>query len=174
MTDTLIFIEGCKQGDRKAQEMLFRECYDFAMRIAARYSRDGQDAADIISHAFIKVFKSIDSYDVNKGSFNGWVHRIIINEGLDHIKSRNKLTVVEMNDYTDECPAYNEALAKMDAGHIMEHVRQLPPATHAVFMLYVVDGYPHKEIAKKLSISEGTSKWHLSEARKILQKNLSL
>jgi DNA-directed RNA polymerase specialized sigma24 family protein len=95
------------------------------------------------------------------------LHRIIVNEGLDHIKSRNKIPLVEMNDYTDEPPVYSEALAKADVAHILKYVRQLPPATHAVFMLYAVDGYQHKEIAKALSISEGTSKWHLSEARKV-------
>jgi RNA polymerase sigma-70 factor (ECF subfamily) len=61
----------------------------------------------------------------------------------------------------------------MGAEEIMELVAKLPPATHAVFVLYAVEGYNHREIAEKLGISEGTSKWHLSEARKTLQKQLA-
>jgi RNA polymerase sigma-70 factor (ECF subfamily) len=60
----------------------------------------------------------------------------------------------------------------MGADEIMELVKKLPPATHAVFVLYAVEGYNHREIAERLKISEGTSKWHLSEARKTLQKQL--
>ena len=65
-------------------------------------------------------------------------------------------------------------IEQMGAEEIMELVKKLPPATHAVFVLYAVEGYNHREIAAHLKISEGTSKWHLSEARKILQKQIQL
>lgn len=166
-------IEGCKKGDRKAQEMLFREHYVFAMRIALRYSRDEQDAADITSHSFYKIFRSIKSYDNNKGIFTAWMHRIVINEGLSHIAKRNKFQFEEINDFTEAPPIDIISKDGADAETILALVRQLPPATHAVFMLYAAEGYKHKEIAQLLSISEGTSKWHLSEARRILQSQLS-
>jgi RNA polymerase sigma-70 factor (ECF subfamily) len=75
-------------------------------------------------------------------------------------------------DGFEEMPAHPEALVSMQSEEILQLVRKLPPATQAVFNLYVVDGYTHKEIAGMLQISEGTSKWHLSEARKTLQKQL--
>jgi DNA-binding NarL/FixJ family response regulator len=59
------------------------------------------------------------------------------------------------------------------AAAILELVRELPPATQAVFNLYVMEGYNHAEIGKLAGISEGTSKWHLSEARKKLQKKIN-
>ena len=58
----------------------------------------------------------------------------------------------------------------MKATELLKLVRELPPSTQAVFNLYVIEGYNHKEVAQILGISEGTSKWHLSEARKILQQ----
>ena len=132
-----------------------------------QYSRDEQDAGDIMSHAFVKLFKSIASFDVTKGNFHGWVKRIIINEALDHIKQRNRFTTQEL-DKAEEPYINNTTIEKTDAAEIMQFIKQLPPATHAVFVLYAIEGYTHKEISIQLGISEGTSKWHLSEARKYL------
>ena len=145
--------------------------YSFAMTVAMRYSRDEHDAADIMSLAFVKLFKSIASFDETKGNFHGWVKRIIINEALDHIKQQARFSTTEFENANE--PIINNAIVEAtDAAEIMHFIKQLPPATHAVFVLYAIDGFPHKEIALQLNISEGTSKWHLSEARKNLQKKL--
>jgi RNA polymerase sigma factor (sigma-70 family) len=85
-------LDGSLANKRKAQEALFRHFYGFAMNVALRYSRDEMDAADIISHAFVKIFKSIHSFDSNKGSLHGWIKKIIVNEGLDNIKSRTRFS----------------------------------------------------------------------------------
>lgn len=167
-------IEGCKVNDRKAQELLYQQFYGFAMTIAMRYSRDEADAADIMSLAFVKVFKGIYTFDSNKGSLHAWIKRIVINEALDHIKTRHRfVSREEMEAAVEEAKVDNSAIDKLNATEVMTMIQQLPPATHAVFVLYVIDGYNHREIASRLGISEGTSKWHLSEARKTLQKKLS-
>lgn len=165
-------IEGCLANDRRAQEGLFRQFYGFAMSIALRYSLDEHDAADIMSLSFVKVFKSIKSFDPSKGSLHAWIKRIIINEGLDHIKSRERFSEQVELEKIPEPIINNAALSAMGAEEIMEIVKKLPPATHAVFVLYAVEGYIHREIAERLSISEGTSRWHLGEARKQLQEQL--
>jgi RNA polymerase sigma factor (sigma-70 family) len=169
-TDQLL--QGCLSGDRRSQKQLYQQFYEFAMSIAMRYSRDEMDAADIMSHAFVKVFRSIKSYDSSKGSLHAWIKRIIVNEGLDHIKTRNRFSENVEIETVAEPEIKNEVLEQMGADEIMKLVQKLPPATHAVFVLYAVEGYTHREIAKKLSISDGTSKWHLSEARKTLQKQI--
>lgn len=166
-------LQGCIANDRKTQKLLYEQFYEFAMTIAMRYSRDEMDAADIMSHAFVKVFKSIKSYDSTKGSLHAWIKRIVVNEGLDHIKSRERFSENVELETVEEPPINNSVLEEMGAEEIMELIAKLPPATHAVFVLYAVEGYNHREIAEKLGISEGTSKWHLSEARKILQKQLA-
>ncbi len=167
-------IQGCLVGDRKSQKLLYQQFYGFAMTIALRYSRDEMDAADIMSHAFVKIFRSIKSFDSSKGSLHAWIKRIVINEGLDHIKSRTRFSENVEIETVDEPAIKNEVLEQMGADEIMRLVQKLPPATHAVFVLYAVEGHTHKEIAVKLGISEGTSKWHLGEARKTLQKQLML
>jgi len=142
------------------------------MAIAMRYAADEHEAADILGQAFVKMFRSIHSFDVTKGNFHGWLKKIIINEALDQIKQRSRFTSLEL-DTAEEPFVNNSIIEKTDAAAILQLVRQLPPATHAVFVLYAIDGYTHKEIATQLNISEGTSKWHLSEARKILQQKIT-
>jgi RNA polymerase sigma factor (sigma-70 family) len=168
-TEIEYLIQGCIAGDRKSQHGLYKYFYEFAMRTAMRYSRDDADAADILSHAFVRVFKSIKNFESGKGNFHGWLKRIIINEGLDHIKSRNQIEHIEFEG-DSELSVDNALIENINVAEVMLQVKKLPPATHAVFVLYAIDGFGHKEIAEQLSISEGTSKWHLSEARKILQK----
>jgi len=165
-------LEGSLANKRKAQEALFRHFYGFAMSIALRYSRDEMDAADIVSHAFVKIFKSIHSFDSSKGSLHAWIKKIVVNEGLDHIKSRTRFSENVELETVPEPHVNNSIIEQMGAEEIMEIVKKLPPATHAVFVLYAVEGYNHREIAERLNISEGTSKWHLSEARKFLQQQL--
>ena len=169
-TDSLL--EGCLTGDRKAQKLLYQHFYSFAMTVALRYARDEMDAADIMSHAFVKIFRSIKSYDSSKGSLHAWIKKIVVNEGLDHIKARKRFSENVEIETVPEPEIKNEVLEQMEAGAIMKLVQRLPPATHAVFVSYALDGYTHREIAERLNISEGTSKWHLSEARKFLQKQL--
>lgn len=166
-------LEGCIANDRRAQRLLYEKYYEFAMNIALRYSRDEMDAADIMSHAFVKVFKNIRSYDSSKGSMHAWIKRIVVNEGLDHIKGRERFSENVELETVAEPPVNNAVLERMGAEEIMQLIAKLPPATHAVFVMYAVEGYNHREIAEKLGISEGTSKWHLSEARKTLQKQLA-
>ena len=171
-TDINLLLEGCLANHRKSQEGLYRHFYGFAMTIALRYSRDEHDAADIMSHAFVKIFKSIKSYDPQKGSLHAWIKKIIVNEGLDHIKSRKRFSENVDVETIAEPEVNNAALEQMGSEEIMNIIKRLPPATHAVFILYAVEGYNHREVSERLGISEGTSKWHLSEARKTLQQQL--
>jgi RNA polymerase sigma factor (sigma-70 family) len=165
-------IANCLSGNRKAQEQLYRQLYGLAMSIAVRYSRDEMDAGDIVSHSFVKLFKHLHQFDEEKGSIHAWLKTILIHEALDHIKQRNRFGNEEL-DKAEEYAVSNNAIERIDASALMGLIRQLPPATQAVFTLYVVDGFNHREIAERLGISDGTSKWHLSEARKLLQKKLS-
>lgn len=142
------------------------------MGIAMRYSRDTSDAADILSHAFVRMFRSLHSFDETKGNLHGWLKTIVIHEALDHIRQRSRFAGEELAE-AEEPQVDNSAIERMDANGLLLLIKQLPPATHAVFVLYVIDGYTHQQIAEELKISAGTSKWHLSEARKILQQKLA-
>jgi RNA polymerase sigma factor (sigma-70 family) len=165
-------IAGCKADDRKAQEKLYRNYYRAMMSLCLRYTKNEQDALEVLNTGFLKIFRNINRYDAAKASLFTWMRTIIVNSCLDFIKSKQAQSQTgELNDEI-KVEIQPEAISKMKANELLRIIRELPPATQAVFNLYVTEGYNHKEIGKLMNISEGTSKWHLSEARKILQRKI--
>ena len=162
-------ISGCKNNDRKAQELLYRSFYRVMMTLCLRYTKNETDALEVLNTGFYKVYKNIEKYDTGKATLYTWIRTIIINSCLDFIKAKSGRTVQEELDQAAGVDLPPDVFMKMSATEILKLVRQLPPATQAVFNLYVMEGFTHKEIGSMLKISEGTSKWHLSEARKILK-----
>ena len=138
--------------------------------LCLRYTKNEADAVEVLNNGFLKVFKNIQRYEPAQATLYTWIRTIVINSCLDFIKLKQRAEQhMELSEAMEvHIPA--EALARIKAGELLNLVRQLTPATQAVFNLYVMEGYNHKEIAQLLSISEGTSKWHLSEARKKLQQ----
>jgi RNA polymerase sigma factor (sigma-70 family) len=163
-------IKGCKEGQRKAQEGLYRNYYKTMMALCLRYTKNEADALDVLNRGFLKVFQQIHRYDPGVASPYTWIRTIVINSCLDFIKAKQRSEPWQEINEASEVHIAAEVITKMKTTELLQLVRQLPPATQAVFNLYVVEGYQHKEIATLLTISEGTSKWHLSEARKSLQK----
>ena len=112
-------VEDCKGNNRRAQEQLYRQFYNYAMTIALRYSRDEADAADIMSHAFVKIFKSMHTFDKSKGALQTWIKRIVMNEGLDHLKARERFSKDMELETVEEPQISNTVLERMGADEIM-------------------------------------------------------
>jgi RNA polymerase sigma-70 factor (ECF subfamily) len=166
-------ISGCKAGNRKAQEQLYRSYYRAMMNLCLRYTKNETDALEVLNTGFYKVYKNIHRYDAAKAALYTWIRTVIINSCLDFIKAKQNRTETGELSQAATIHVPPAVIAKMSASEILHLVRQLPPATQAVFNLYVMEGYNHIEIAGLIGISEGTSKWHLSEARKKLQKMIN-
>jgi RNA polymerase sigma-70 factor (ECF subfamily) len=169
-------LEGCCRNDRVYQEYLYRKNYSLFLKVCARYARNMEDAEQLVNDGFLKIFNKIKSFG-GKGSFEGWMRRIMINNCLDYLKSKylkdtaNTLLTGTLSEDVFYSEAAN-ALSKMVLKDLLTIIQTLPPMSRAVFNLFVFDGYPHKEIAKILAISEGTSQWHVNNARKTLQQKL--
>lgn len=162
-------IAGCKAGDRKAQEALYRSFYKSMMNLCLRYTKNDLDAMEAMNTGFYKVYKNIQKYDPQQATLYTWMRTIIINSCLNQAGLKeNRFQTVELS-YAREIDVSPEILSTLSAANLLKIIRQLPLATQTVFNLYIIEGYSHKEIAALLSISEGTSKWHLSDARKKLQ-----
>lgn len=160
-------IEGCRQQKRRAHKAVYENYFGIMMSICLRYNRNYEDALETLNTGFFKIFTKIDSYSGN-GSFEGWMKRIMINTNLDFIKAVNRIpSTTEATEYNVPT-VKNDCLDKFEMEEVVLLVQQLPAASRAVFNLYVFENYSHKEIAGALNISEGTSHWHLSNARKIL------
>lgn len=163
-------IEGCKANDRKSQELLYRTFFDKMIGMCRRYTLDEDQQITIVNDGFLKVFKKIDQYTY-KGSFEGWVRRLVFTSLSDYFRKENKylkFMIFETQDVKMSA-ASEESLYYQD---VIKLVDLLPEKTKDVFMKYAIEGYTHKDIGFELGISEGTSKWYLSEARKKLQQLL--
>ncbi len=169
-TDIEIIIRGCLENNRKAQEELYKRFFPVMMTLCMRYVRDRNDALELLNDAFLKVFKQLAVYDVSKASFYTWMRKIMINTAIDRLRQQKAIRRQEMMPDQLEGPGIdNEAVSKMNGDELLKMIRQLPVTTRLVFNLYGIDGFSHREIAAMLGISEGTSRWHLSDARRQLK-----
>lgn len=139
------------------------------MQICLRYTKNEDDATEVLNNGFLKVFRNIHKYEPAKAGLYTWMRIIVINSCIDFIKQKAKIKNQELEE-ANEVQISPEVIEKMDALQLLHLIRRLPLATQAVFNLYVMEGYNHKEIGDLLNIGEGTSKWHLSEARKNCSK----
>jgi len=165
-------ITGCIGGDRRAQELLYKQFYGPMSTICLRYTRNQEDAIEVLHNGFLKVYKNIHTYDATKASLYTWIRTIVVNSAIDFIRQRGKFYNHIELEKAEEPAIDADAVQRMSSRELLKLVQQLTPATQGVFNLYVIEGYNHREIANLLGISEGTSKWHLSEARKQLQQLL--
>jgi RNA polymerase sigma-70 factor (ECF subfamily) len=162
-------IQGCKKGNRQAQERLYRNYYRSMMNLCLRYTRNEADAMEILNTGFYKVLKHIAAYKKEKASLYTWIRAIIINSCIDSVKKKDDIFPAGEMQQAAHIHVPPSVVSHMSATEILQWVRTLPPATQMVFNLYVVEGFNHNEIGAMMDISPGTSKWHLSEARKKLQ-----
>jgi RNA polymerase sigma-70 factor (ECF subfamily) len=166
-------LEGCRNDDRRAQEQLYRNYYKAMANLCMRYTKNEADAKEALNTGFYKVFKNIHRFDNSRASFYTWISTIIVNTCLSSIRAREKRkTVLYELDNEDTHSIEPEVIAKFRSNELLNLLRELPDMSQATFSLFVIEGYSHKEIAAMLGVSEGTSKWYLSEARKQLQSLL--
>jgi RNA polymerase sigma-70 factor, ECF subfamily len=169
--NTAILIKGCRQNDVLCQEQLYKACYPEMIKICYRYANDMDGAGIIYNNAMLKVFKSIGKYS-EEGKLMGWIKTIVVNSCIDFCKRknifRNSMNIIS----EDETTILPDVFDRLSGKDIQRLISQLPSATATVFNLYVYEGFTHKQIGEQLGISDGTSKWHVSEAKKLLKLKL--
>ncbi|PHR72521.1 MAG: RNA polymerase subunit sigma-70 [Lutibacter sp.] len=163
-------IQRCAKNDRKAQAEVYQLFSGKLFALCLKYSKNYAEAQDNLQDGFITIFNKIGQYN-HKGSFEGWMKRIVINTALQKYRTKSMLSLV-----TEEIP--DEIIVEIDEetvslDFLLSIIQELPDRYRMVFNLYVLDGYSHKEVANKLTITEGTSKSNLSRARLILREKLN-
>lgn len=167
------FIQLFKEKNKLAHKLMYEHYADTMFRLCLRYLKNEHDAEDILINGFMKIFDNIKKFQYRgKGSLEGWMKRIMINEALMHLRKSHNFNMVPEN-YRKDIDAEISLDSNLSANEIFEIVKTLPIGYRTVFNLYAVEGFTHKEIAKKLGISENTSKSQLSKARAALIKLLS-
>ena len=168
-------LDGCLRNDPRQQRALYERFAKPMLGICLRYAADRMEAEDVMQMGFIKVFKSLNTY--NGGSFQGWIKRIFIRESINqyHSRKRKPLEFTDGDDhaYLNVSDGFADAVSQLQTGEIMTLLSTLPEGSRIVFNLFAIEGYGHAEIAEMLGISEGTSKSQYSRARRLLKDQLS-
>ena len=164
-------VKQCAKNDRRAQKEIYQLFADKLFSICLKYSKNKQEAQDNFQDGFITIFNKIGQFKF-KGSFEGWLKRVMVNTILLKYRQKNVLNLV-----TEEIP--DEVIVDIDDDEVsldflLNLIHELPDRYRMVFNLYVLDGYSHKEISKMLQIAEGTSKSNLARARAILKRKIEL
>ncbi len=162
-------IQKCKKNDTKAQSDLYKLFSSKLFALCLKYSRNYAEAEDNLQDAFVTIFKKISQYK-NKGSFEGWLKRIVVNTALQRYRSKGVFDIVNEEHIEDvSIEVENDTI---DIDFLLNSIQELPDRYRLVFNLYVLDGYSHKEIGEILGIATGTTKSNLSRARMILKNKV--
>ena len=163
-------IQGCKSKKLTSQSTLYQMYKEQFFVLSLKYCKNRQEAQDNLQDSFLEIFKRIKQYK-GKGSFEGWMKRIVINKAIDRYKKElSKVTLDDKKQWEGSTEIESDISIPLD--DILICIQQLPTRYRLVFNLYVMDEYSHKEIAKMLSISEGTSKSNLHRAKLILKEQI--
>ena len=180
MQITTDILDGCVMDDRRAQKVLYEFCYRNFIRLCLRYHTNHEDARLALNKSFLKIVKGLEQVDKAELNFTPWAKKIVVNTLIDEYRSTKNYAKNIVSKETDRelelasSGVENEGASALSYQEILDLLKTIPPISAHVFTLYVIDGYNHKEIGDLLEISEGTSKWHLSTARKLLRDRLEM
>ena len=164
-------LEGCKAGNRKMQEALYRQTSSRMLAVCMRYAKDRMEAEDVLQMGYVKVFQRIKDYR-GEGSFEGWIRRVMVNTAIEsYRKNLRSMNIVPIEDAHEQA-ATGFDFSRLGVQDLMKLVQNLADGYRLVFNMYAIEGYSHKEIAETLGITEGASKSQLSRARAILRQEI--
>jgi RNA polymerase sigma-70 factor (ECF subfamily) len=157
------------ENNRQAQQMIYTKFSGKMLSVCRQYIKDLHHAEDLMISAFMKVFVNLKNFE-HKGSFEGWIRRIIINECISYIRAQKKVSFLEDEYYQED--SFNNIESNLSVDDIQFLIDSLPEGYKMIFNLFAIEGYKHQEIADMLGINEGTSKSQLNRARKMLQEQV--
>lgn len=165
-------IEKCSKGNQKAQKAFYNEYIDLLYSTINRYVKDSATVDDLLFQAMMKIFTKLEDFTyINEKALVGWLKKIAVNEALMHLRAdfRTLYKIEEISEIDSNNLVEADDLDEKD---ILETIEKLPAGYRTVFLLHVVEGYSHKEIAVQLGIAEGTSRSQFFKARSLLQQKL--
>jgi len=166
-------IDGCRAADRTAQKRLYEVFSGKMYALSIRYTKNRDDAQDVLQDAFIKIYEHIHSFR-GDAPLEFWIRSIVVNTALKHLRRQKQWVDIEDVYLKEgEIEAADQPLANFQWQQLTGFIQELPTGCQTVFNLFAIEGYKHHEIAEMLNISEGTSKSQFSRARMLLQQKLN-
>ncbi len=166
------FIEACINNEEWALKKIYEDHYSSMLPICMRYSKNQHEALDILHDGFIKVFRNISKYKSGT-SLTAWIKRVMINTSIDHYRKQKRQRTEDIDAAYYLKSAGEDVVSQLSAKEIMDALQELSSVYRTVFSLFVIEGYPHKQISKMMNISESTSRSNLVKARRKLRLILS-
>jgi len=172
-TDDETLVKYCLEGNRKAQEALYRKYAKPLYRVALIYVENDNDAADVLQDSFLKFFRNLKRFSFDC-SIKTWLRKIVINTAITLYNKKKKTSSIFSplvhEDIVEDTKEIPEDALSLSSSQVVNLINQLPQKAKMILKLYSIEGYTHKEIASTLNISEGTSKSQLNRARRLLQQ----
>jgi RNA polymerase sigma-70 factor, ECF subfamily len=172
LTDTQL-AQRVQDGDAAAFDTLVKRHMQRAFSVAMRLLDQREDAEDLMQDAFIAALEKIDSFDSDR-EFAPWFYRILVNRCLNARKSRSRRSTVEISD--DAASGMASPLMETERSELRSHLKEalklLPERQRTIVNLFDVEGFSSPEVAEILGISDGTVRWHLHQARRVLRQAL--
>lgn len=164
-------IQSCIDGDRYSQSRLYEQYAPKMFAVCMRYSKNREEAEDILQDGFVKVFRSLHRFKF-AGSLEGWIRKIMVYTAVANYRAKSKMHAIINIEGMENIEMTNneDIVALLGKKELLNMVQSLPPMYRMVFNLYVFEGLKHREIARELGVSEGTSKSNLFDAKMILQR----
>jgi RNA polymerase sigma-70 factor (ECF subfamily) len=171
--DIIKIIEGCRDGNQFAENMLFEKYYKYMYNLSKRILLNSNDVEDVLIISFTKVFKHIKKFEYRgEQSLTKWIKTIVINESIRLLKKRDRMKFEDNIPELTNDSIFDSDLSDIDTEQIYSIIEGLPTGYRLVFNLFAIEGYSHKEIADMLKITESTSKSQLRKARLNIIKTL--
>jgi RNA polymerase sigma-70 factor, ECF subfamily len=179
-------IRRAQQGDVAAFEHLYQRHCRRVYAICLRLVQNSSEAEDLTQEAFLRVFRKIGTFR-GASTFSTWLHRLTLNVALMHLRKKH-LHSVSLDEETmrvqktrglrNEVGNPDPSLTGLVARVNLERaVAQLTWSCRTVFVLHDIQGFMHREIARIMNCSVGTSKVRLHRARtqlrELLRENLA-
>jgi len=168
-------IKKARKGNKAAVQKLYTQFEQKWFCLCLRYAHNKSEAEDIFQEGVAKIFQNLEKFDTEKGSFQSWTNKVIINAALKYLKKyqwQQSFTDLELTE--DPVAWSSDILGEITAKELINVIQQLPSGYRVVFNMREIEGYAHKEIAEALNISVGTSKSQLSKAKKVLQEKIKV
>jgi RNA polymerase sigma factor (sigma-70 family) len=166
----LDLVKGCAGGDRRAQEILYKRYFSFAMSICIRYTHDENEAMEIVNDSYMKVLESLSDYDSSR-PFKPWYGKVLVNTAIDNYRKNLKYNdYLSINTITETEEREPEIDAELSVNDILTLFRNLPGNYKITFNLFEIEGYSHEEIGRMMGVTASTSRSNLARAKKMLRE----
>ncbi|MHB9140719.1 MAG: RNA polymerase sigma factor [Paludibacter sp.] len=161
-----IIISGCLKNDSEHKKAFYVLFAPHMLSVSHRYARNKTDAEDIFQESVLNVFNNLHQLR-DQEKIEWWMKRIVINQAIQFYRKNKNLTFFEDNQsYESSVIVSIDILKKIEVDEVLDAIQQLPDKMRLVINLFAIEGLSHEEIAEMLSISVGTSKSNLFDARK--------